>query len=95
MPVPGHGARALKGTLFTPVPGTINVHKQLGKGNNYREISGKFGVVASTAYEKVNTTGIDEGLPGVWGAGEHGQFQLGNRGTKAKYLREQGNKKTF
>ena len=26
---------------------------------------------------------------------EHGQFQLGNRGTKAKCLREQGNKKRF
>ena len=31
------------------------VHTQLGKGNNYQEISGKFGVVASTAYKKVNT----------------------------------------
>ena len=30
---------------------------------------------------------------GCWGTREHGQFQLGNRGTKAKYLREQGNKK--
>ena len=36
------------------MPGTINVHKQLGKGNNYREISGNFGVV--------NTTGTDENL---------------------------------
>ena len=44
------------------MPGTKKVHKQLGKGNNYREISGKFGVVASTAYEKVNTTGADENL---------------------------------
>ena len=42
--------------------GTKNVHKQLGKGNNYREISGKFAVVASTAYEKVNTTGTDKNL---------------------------------
>ena len=32
---------------------------------------------------------------GFWGTREHGQFQLGNRGTKAKYLREQGNKKRF
>ena len=44
------------------MPGTINVHKQLGKGNNYREISGKFGVVASTDYQKVNTTVTDENL---------------------------------
>ena len=44
------------------MPGTKNVHKQLGKGNNNREISGKFGVVASTAYEKVNTTGTGENL---------------------------------
>ena len=44
------------------MPGTKNVHKQLGKGNNYREISGKFGVVASTAHEKVNTTGTDGNL---------------------------------
>ena len=35
---------------------------------------------------------IYEGLRGVLGNREHGQFQLGNRGTKAKYLREQGNK---
>ena len=62
VPVPGHDARALKWTLFTAVPGTINVHKQLGKGNNYREISGKFGVVASTTYEKVSTMGADENL---------------------------------
>ena len=32
---------------------------------------------------------------GFWGRREHGQFQPGNRGTKAKYLREQGNKKRF
>ena len=32
---------------------------------------------------------------GFWGTREHGQYQLGNRGTKAKYLREQGNKKRF
>ena len=44
------------------MPGTKNVHKQLEKSNNYREISGKFGVVASTAYEKVNTTGTDANL---------------------------------
>ena len=54
--VPGHSARALKWKLFahTPVPGTTNVHKQLGKGNDYREISGKFGVA--------NTTSTDENL---------------------------------
>ena len=40
----------------------MNVHNQLGKGSNYREISGKFGVVASTAYKKVNTMGTDENL---------------------------------
>ena len=43
-------------------PEPKNVHEQLGKGNNYREISGKFGVVASTAYDKVNKTGTDENL---------------------------------
>ena len=32
---------------------------------------------------------------GYWGTREHGQFQLGNSGTKAKYLREQGNKQRF
>ena len=31
---------------------TKNVHKQLGKGINYREIENKFGVVASIACEK-------------------------------------------
>ena len=61
--MPGHGARALNGRCsHTPVPGTKNVHKQLGKGNDYREISDKFGVGASTVYEKVNTTGTDENL---------------------------------
>ena len=44
------------------MPGTENVHKQLGKGSNYGEISGKFGAVASTAYEKVNKKGNDENL---------------------------------
>ena len=44
------------------MPEKINVHKQLGKGNKYREISGKFGVVASKAYEKVNTKGTDKNL---------------------------------
>ena len=42
--------------------GNKDVHKQLGKGNNYREISGKFGEVASKVCEKVNTTGTDENL---------------------------------
>ena len=42
----------------TPVPGT----KMLGKGNNYQQISNKSGVVASSAYEKLNTTGTDENL---------------------------------
>ena len=48
------GTRALKWTLFTHsnARNYIIVHKQLGKGNVYREISGKFGVV--------NTTGTDE-----------------------------------
>ena len=32
---------------------------------------------------------------GFWGTREHGQFQLGNRGTNAKYQREQGDKKRF
>ena len=36
--------------------------KQLGKGNNYREIGDKFGVSASTACEKVNTADTDENL---------------------------------
>ena len=40
----------------------LNVHKQLGKGNNYREICSKFGAVASRAYKKVNTTGTDKNL---------------------------------
>ena len=46
----------------TPVPGTKNVHKQLGKGDNCQEISGKFGDVASTAIEKADATGTDENL---------------------------------
>ena len=63
VPIPGHGARALKWTLCTHASAlNKNVHKQLGKGNNYREISGKYAVVALTAYEKVNTAGTDENL---------------------------------
>ena len=33
------------------MPGTINVHKQLRKGNNYREITGKFGVENATVID--------------------------------------------
>ena len=61
VPVPGHGAQVLKWTLFTHASArTKNVHKHLGKGYNYREISGKFGAVASTAYKKVNAMRTDE-----------------------------------
>ena len=42
--------------------GIKNVHKQLGKGINYREIGDKFGVSASTACKKVNAAGTDENL---------------------------------
>ena len=35
---------------------------ELGEGINYREIGDKFGVVASRACAKVNTTGTDENL---------------------------------
>ena len=38
------------------------MHKQLGKGIDYREIGDKFGVGASTACKKVNTGGTDENL---------------------------------
>ena len=45
------------------MPGTKNVNKQQArKGKSYREIRGKSGAVASTAYEKVNTAGTDENL---------------------------------
>ena len=43
-------------------PELKNVHKQLDKGINYREISAKFGVSASTVRKKVNTVDIDENL---------------------------------
>ena len=56
------GARARARCSETLVPKTKNVHTHQRKGNNYREISGKFGVVASTAYEKVNTKGTGENL---------------------------------
>ena len=49
----------------------VNVHKQLGKGIEYREIGDKIGVSASTACEKVNTVGTNENLfrlvPVNWG----------------------------
>ena len=67
-----YGCRCTKGNVpepvslefihHTPVSGTINVHKQLGKGDSHRENSVKFGVVASRAYEKLYTTGTDESL---------------------------------
>ena len=39
---------------------------------------------------------MNGGLPKFWGKkGTYGQFQLGKRGTKAKCLREQGEKKRF
>ena len=44
------------------MPGTKNVHKQLGKRFNYREIHDKFGVCSSTACKKVNMAGTDENL---------------------------------
>ena len=40
------------------MPGTKNVHKQLGKGINYREIGGEFGVSALTACEEINTRAL-------------------------------------
>ena len=59
VPVPGHGDRALNWTLFTQASAW---NEELHKNNNYREISSKSGVAASTAYEKVNTTSTDENL---------------------------------
>ena len=58
--MPRHGAPAQKWTSCSHASG-LHVHKQLGKVDTYREVSGKFGVVALTAYEnaKVNTTGTD------------------------------------
>ena len=61
------------------------VHKQLGKDNNYREmseISDKFGVVASTAYEKVNTTGTVRNLSRLVPVPGHGaqiKLELGHQ----------------
>ena len=46
----------------TPVPWTKNIHKQLGKRIDHREIGDKFGVGFSTASKKVNTAGTDENL---------------------------------
>ena len=40
-----------------PVPWSEHVHKRLGKGFDYRENGGKFGVGASTAFERANTAG--------------------------------------
>ena len=47
------------------MPRAKNVHKKLGKGIKsvqYRHIGGKFGVSASAASAKVNTSGTDENL---------------------------------
>ena len=67
------------------MPGTKNVHKQLGKGNSYREISSKFGVVASTGCEKVNTTGTDESLFRLVPMPGHGA-QISARTPKKGYI---------
>ena len=54
------------------MPETKNVHKQLGKGIDYREIGDKFGVSASTACETVNTVGTDKNLFGLVHVPGHG-----------------------
>ena len=41
---------------------TEPVHKRLGKGLDYREIVDKFGVVASTTCEKLNTAATEKNL---------------------------------
>ena len=49
VPVPGHGAWALKWTLFTHASArNQRVHKQLVKELDYVKIGNKFGVGAST-----------------------------------------------
>ena len=55
-----------------PVPSTKNVHKQLGKGINYRETSGKFRVSSTTACEKTNAEGNDENLSRLVPVPRHG-----------------------
>ena len=44
------------------MPGTKNVHKQQGKGIDYREVGDKYGVGVSTACKKVDAAGTDENL---------------------------------
>ena len=53
-------------------PDHKNVHEQLGRGINYREIGGKFGVSGSTACEKINKAGTDENLFTLVPVPEHG-----------------------
>ena len=43
-------------------PVSSNVHKREGQGLRYRDIGDKFAVSTSTAYERVNTLGMDENL---------------------------------
>ena len=69
---------------------SINIHKQLGKGNNYQGISGKFGVVASTAYAKENTTGTDENLFRLVPVPGHGARVL--TGTNKRLCSDSGTK---
>ena len=61
--VPGHGARALKWTLFRHVSArNLKFQKQQGKNIDCREIGNKFRVGASTACRKANTADTDENL---------------------------------
>lgn len=64
----GHGARPLNWTLFGQAMRASDqnlkmfLNTEAGKGINYREISGEFGISASTACQKKNTAGNDEKL---------------------------------
>ena len=68
-----------------PVPWTVHVHKQLGKGLDHDEIGNRFGKGASTACEKVNTQGTDKDLFRLVPMSRHGARVL-PLGTAPKFV---------
>ena len=71
-PVHGHGARAIKRTLFRHASKPSMLKNNQEKGLGYGEIGDRFGVGASTAFENVNIAGSDDNLCRLVPVAEHG-----------------------
>ena len=69
--------------IFLPSPPNYQITWKARVSRSYRQGS------------STHVMGRDKSLvwpsQGFWGIREHGEFELGKRGTKTKFLREQGN----